>query len=229
MKKIILALAIISTSLYSNQKAGFYVGAKVFHADTEIEDSGNISNAINSGNLAVSVTSLSEDTKSPGVSLIYGYSFSENHAIELQFSYFKAYEVSGTFGITDGFNVLGVSGNGQLEVFPIMLNYIGKIPVNKKFGFTIGAGAGGVIGQLENSGFASFDGLTSFPYSNSETEVGFAYQGQVGTYFNINENLSVNAGFRFMKTENLEFEINGDTLNYDLESKIIEAGIDYKF
>jgi|MDTC01.3.fsa_nt_gb opacity protein-like surface antigen len=236
MKHLILTITtlglLFGTGLQAQDKAGFYVGARVFHADTDIDLNNSIVSQVNEGSLAIAAEDVSEDSKAPGVGLVYGYSFSEFHAIELQISYFKAFESSATVGITDGFNVLYLQGSSQLEAFPIMLSYLGSIPVHENFGFNIGAGAGALVSKFKGSGRASIDGVTSFPYSSSETEVTYAYQAQVGAYYEINKNLQINANFKYFKSGNLEFGDNNGSNNITdikIDSKIIEAGIDYKF
>jgi opacity protein-like surface antigen len=97
--------------------------------------------------------------------------------------------------IESGFMYNGLTGsdNGWYGSIPLLGNVVLRYENDSKFVPYIGAGAGGAYTMLEGSG-------------TDETYFVFAYQAKVGVAYNINDNMSVDVGYKFFGTGDLEYK-----------------------
>jgi opacity protein-like surface antigen len=95
-----------------------------------------------------------------------------------------------------------------------------------QFGVYGGAGAGVIYGKLSGTGANLTTGANS---SFSDSDLAFAITGNIGAFYNVNENITVKGGFRYLDTTDFKFDVNAGRTKVKLDSSIWELGMDYNF
>jgi opacity protein-like surface antigen len=225
MKKLFLALTtLLTASIFvqgvdaqETERSGFYVGGRVFNAEAEVNGGTAQSaglNAVNSG--AISNINLNVDTKSIGAGIVFGKKINDFSSVELFIGYADPVSISGSFDLFGS----AVFTNQDLEILPVIVSYQGRYSINDYFGIYGGVGAGAVFGQYD---------VNANGNSVSSEDITFALTGNIGAFAKLNDQISIKGGYRYFHMKDLDFDINGTTIEIGLKESMWEAGIEYEF
>lgn len=106
---------------------------------------------------------------------------------------------------SETFTTAGLTGNAYADVtqFSQMLNLIWDIPLGENLALSLGAGAGGVLLEMNGGGTT---GAGSTLVLDDDDYV-FAYQGIAGLSYDISDNMEIFAEYRFFGVD--EFQASG--------------------
>lgn len=126
-----------------------------------------------------------------------------------------------------GITILG--SDTDFESASLMVNALFDLPINDRFEFYVGAGAG--VAAIQVDGVSAFAG----PASPGEYDIAtwaIAYQGLAGMAYHLDDNWTLTAGYRIWSTldADLEDSWEDDELSGDLEMPLfhtVEVGLRY--
>jgi opacity protein-like surface antigen len=130
----------------------------------------------------------------PGVrfDIAGGYNFTRELALEIETGF--------TFNRIKELEVMGVRGRVDADLFqvPILANLIYRLPLNSPFKPYIGGGAGGVFTIVSEEDI-------------TENDFTFAFQALAGVDYEINQNMDIGIGYKFLG--NVKPELDGVELD----------------
>ena len=115
-----------------------------------------------------------------------GYNLNHNWGVEFDTGYVWN-------GIKD-------SGDSSFSHIPFIVNVVYRYPIGAKLETYIGGGVGGVY-----SVFTADDG----PLDDDDADVVFGWQAIAGIRYLLSETMSVGVGYKYMGTDEGEYDING--------------------
>lgn len=212
-KKTLLATAVVglmsTSAVYAaDQDARFYV-------------SGHVGGAIvaNVMDTAENEASSSDTAKleakyNTGVNGLaaLGYMFNNNFGAELQTGFMHANMNKMESANTE------VSTSGSLNAIPVMVNgywHFSNLSDTLVPYVGVGAGYASVQAKFNNVGTTNTD--------NNTTTGTMAYQGIVGLGYNLSDNATLGAEYRYFSTTNADFKYTNASTNYKANSKLQES------
>jgi OOP family OmpA-OmpF porin len=135
----------------------------------------------------------SDVTFDPGVrtSLNFGYNFCKSFAAEIETG-----SIWNSLDKVNGTPLSDFNQEGDLYQVPILAKVIFKLPFENGLTPYIGGGVGGVGASLR---------LQDSFVDDTDTDFAFAYQGEAGLKYAINEHIEVGVGYKFIGTSGYSF------------------------
>lgn len=142
-----------------------------------------------------------------------GYDYSDGFRGEI--------ELSGRWSDTD--TISNTSGAGDVRALSAMANALYDISLGSSFTPYIGVGIGAA--NVEASGISPVGGSTI-----SDDDTAFAYQGIVGTSYQLNNTVSLNADYRYFATSDLDYStVSGVSVSEEYSNHTVLFGISFGF
>lgn len=189
---------IFTVTVMAGEMTGIYVAPKFVYGLTQIKDhKATIDTSWGKQSLKVG-----NETKSTfGATFAVGYDFMKNFAVpmraELEYGIFSEVENKGNYTTYDS----KVGAKQKFNIHTLMLNAYYDVYTGTEWTPYIGAGLGLAFinskGKLTYDDYSSYDDSFSLSASR-KTNVNLAWQIGAGVNYAFNENVSIEAGYRFM-------------------------------
>jgi len=225
MKKSIIALAGIACLLANTNDASAYVkGSKPKSAVSTSSVSSSMPGRfyVSGGLLYAPTVKLKFEDESNnfesglGLRLAGGMSF-DKIRLEGEFKYIDGAEHTETYTEFDGFDWDTYRIKGENSQMAFMANGYYDIDLNSGFALFVTGG----VGFAHNTFTVKDDSL----FSREESDWVFAYQIGGGLSYWVNQNMSVDFGYRFGGTSEAEYSV----WKYNVYSHELSAGLKYRF
>lgn len=158
-------------------------------------------------------TTYQYDTGGMGLGAL-GYQFGNGFRVEGE----VAYRASGISGSTNG------GASGETNAASLMANAFYDIRTGTKFTPYVGAGIGGAV--------VTFDNVTIPGSSNriDDSDLVLAYQAMAGVAYQLDHNLKLDVGYRYLGTESPRFQtVNGSEVGSHYHNHAAVVSLRYEF
>lgn len=159
----------------------------------------------------------SEVSFDPGVrtSINFGYNFCKSFAAEIETG-----SIWNSLDKVNGTPFSALNQEGDLYQVPILAKVIFKLPFENGLTPYIGGGVGGVGASLR---------LQDSVVDNTDSDFSFAYQGEAGLKYAINQNIEVGVAYKFIGSSGYSFFENdpffraqtGDSFNHSILASFV--------
>lgn len=152
-----------------------------------------------------------------------GTAFSESakvtHNIEAEIAYMNS-----SMEMQESIDGMVVEGGADIDVSPIMVNYIFKTKPENSISLYGGVGIGYSFYDL--SVWAS-DGSLSYTFDESGESL--TWQVLAGVQFALSQNASIKLGYRYFYVDDVSLSIEGEEFSDSVDDSVIELGVVFNF
>ena len=152
-----------------------------------------------------------------------GTAFSESakvtHNIEAEIAYMNS-----SMDMHESINGMVVDAGADIDVSPIMVNYLFKTKPENSISFYGGVGIGYSFYDLA---VWATDG--SLSYSIDESGESLTWQVLAGVEFALSQNASIKLGYRYFYLDDLSISIDGEEFSDSVDDSVVEFGVVFNF
>ena len=109
----------------------------------------------------------------------------------------------------------------DIDVFSVMANGYYDLDLNGPLKPYVGAGLGFGFIHAESENFLGF--------TDTDTDVGFAYQLMAGVAFDVSPRAAITLGYRYFGTTDPDFSVGGANFDTEFKSHEFLAGVRFRF